>query len=99
MLSVNQLNAQIKLTEIWKAPNIEDYPITVCKSILLENERASRAKAQGKLIEKGVTNLVKESFLNDGVRLWNLAPGSITKSSSIYGVKRAIKEFVTSLPI
>ena len=27
MLSVNQINAQVKLTEMWKAQNIEDYPI------------------------------------------------------------------------
>ena len=27
MLSINQINAQVKLTEMWKAMNIEDYPI------------------------------------------------------------------------
>ena len=27
MLSVNQINAQVKLTEMWKAQNNEDYPI------------------------------------------------------------------------
>ena len=29
MLSVNQLNAQVKLAEIWKAINVEDYPLNV----------------------------------------------------------------------
>ena len=29
LLSVNQLNAKIKLQEVWKAINIEDYPIKI----------------------------------------------------------------------
>ena len=29
LLSVNQLNAKIKLQEIWKVLNIEDYPIKI----------------------------------------------------------------------
>ena len=28
-LSVNQINAQIKLTEIWKYNNIENYPLNI----------------------------------------------------------------------
>ena len=32
MLSVNQLNAQIKLTEIWKAMNDEDHPFRITRS-------------------------------------------------------------------
>ena len=31
MLSINQLNAQIKLMEIWKASNKEDYPLKLNK--------------------------------------------------------------------
>ena len=34
MLSVNQLNAQIKLTEIWKAVNNENHPISVKKKYI-----------------------------------------------------------------
>ena len=62
----------------------------------MQNERASRSKAHGKLIEKGTSKLLKESFLNDGVRLWNMAPVYITKSSSIYIAKKAIEEFASS---
>ena len=29
MLSVNQLNAQVKLLEVWKAMNVEDYPLKI----------------------------------------------------------------------
>ena len=38
MLSVNQLNAQIKLTEMWKAVKKENYPIKVYKKTIVENE-------------------------------------------------------------
>ena len=29
MLSVNQMNAQIKMTEIWKASNVDNYPLKI----------------------------------------------------------------------
>ena len=32
MLSVNEMNAQIKLFEIWKVLNFENYPLKVKKS-------------------------------------------------------------------
>ena len=99
MLSVNQLNAQIKLTEIWKAVNNENHPISVKKSTLIQGERELRSKFDGKLIESGFSNLAKDSFLSDAIRLWNKAPDAITKCSSIYSVKKEIKVFVKTLPI
>ena len=64
-LIFSQLNAQIKLTEIWNSVNNADYH-PVYKTVLLKEERASRTKAQEKLIEKGVSKLIKDSFRNDG---------------------------------
>ena len=32
MISVNQINAQIKLTEMWKASNMKNYPIKLEKN-------------------------------------------------------------------
>ena len=98
MLSVNQLNAQIKLTEIWKAVNSENHPISVNKRTLKDGERVSRSKFDGKLIETGFSNLSKDSYLSDGIRLWNKAPDSIIKCKSIYSVKKTIKAFVKTLP-
>ena len=37
MLSVNQINAQIKLTEMWKASNMKNYPIKLEKKSQLMN--------------------------------------------------------------
>ena len=44
MLSVNQINAQIKQTEIWKAVNNENHPISVKKKYI--NTGQERAKIQ-----------------------------------------------------
>ena len=37
MLSVNQLQAQIKLTEMWKASNVNKYPLNIEKRTLHED--------------------------------------------------------------
>ena len=42
MLSVNQISAQIKLTEIWKAINITNFPIKVTKQTSQEDARITR---------------------------------------------------------
>ena len=46
ILSVNQLNAQVKLLEMWKSQNITDYPLKVGKQETKENKCKTRASAQ-----------------------------------------------------
>ena len=99
MQSVNQLNAQIKITEIWKAVNNENYPISVNKYLLANDERLSRSKMSDKLVVTGHSDLVKSTFKNDAINLWNLCPDSITKCTSIYSAKKAIKCYTKRLPI
>ena len=41
MLSVNQLNAQIKLTEMWKAVNDKDHPFKIVKKSINNEERVT----------------------------------------------------------
>ena len=43
MLSVNQLNAQIKLVEIWKAANVENYPLKITKMQVVPGNTNTRA--------------------------------------------------------
>ena len=42
-LSVNQLNAQIKLVDMWKANNMEKYPTKVQKMDMNETRTTTRA--------------------------------------------------------
>ena len=101
MLSVNQTNAQIKLTELWKAVHNENCPINITKMKDVLPERALRSKLEsGKiLMEAGVSEMSKRTFVNDGIKLWNKCPNEIKNSKSLFSAKREIKKFVANLPI
>ena len=62
MLSVNQLNAQIKITEIWKAYKDEDHPFKIIKTIVKNEERVTRAMTDGSLKCNAVANVTKKHF-------------------------------------
>ena len=62
-------------------------------------ERNTRSVTAGKQIEKGKTELFQATYINDGSKLWNVAADEVTKSSSLWSAKKAIKTFVRTLPI
>ena len=99
LLSVNQMNAQVKLTEIWKSLHMENYPI---RSVQLERNTDgtnTRARSSGQLKESKITHKSEKTFINDAVHIWNLAPTEIKNSTSLYSAKKVIKTFVSTLPI
>ena len=53
MLSVNQLNARIKIQEIWKTQNIKNYPIEIASQTVSEDRTNTRSNHEGRLIEVG----------------------------------------------
>ena len=65
MQSVNQISAQIKLTEIWKAVSQPKYPIKVTKQSTTPNARTTRGVTSGKLMETGSSNQSLNSFLGN----------------------------------
>ena len=79
MLSVNQINAQIKLKEIWKAVNIVECPLKIVKmkDVLPERPLRSKNENESKLLEAGFSELSKKTFMSDRVRLWNKCPSDI----------------------
>ena len=99
MLSANQLNASIKLLEIWKALNVDNYPLKVDKQMSHEARVSTRADTTGKPIEIGKSALVQKTCVSDAIRLWNLAPDTITNCLSQSQVKTEIKKYVRRLPI
>ena len=84
-LSINQIMAQIKLTEIWKAFNNENYPIKVTKmkDVLPERYLRSKVESEKILLEVGVTEISKKTFTNDGIKLWNRCP-SVIKTEHLF---------------
>ena len=88
MMSVNQLNCQIKIQEIWKALNVPDYPIQLAKQSINDIGTATRASTTGRLIESGKSCLSQTTCLNDAIRLRNTLPLSVTKCDTFSQIKR-----------
>ena len=99
MLSVNQLNAQIKLQEMWKALNIVDYPLSIELQTLNSMGVSTRAAVKGRPIEVGLSTLTQKTCVSDAIKLWNVAPLTITGSLSLYQAKKEIRSFVRKLPV
>ena len=99
MLSVNRLNAQIKLTEGWKALNIEGNNLNIAKPKVNQNERGSRSVSQGTLKMTASTVITQNTFINDCKKVWNLSSIDIKNCKSLYTAKKAIKIFVNTLPM
>ena len=97
--SVNQLNARVKLLEIWKARNIVGYPLQISQQSTYNQRVTTRADKKERPIEIGKSALTQRTCISDAIRLWNRAPESVTTSTSEYQAKARIKEFVKTLPI
>ena len=63
MLSVNQLNANVKLVEIWKAKNVEDYPLKIEHQSVNSERTSTRADTQDRPKEIGKTLLAQKLVL------------------------------------
>ena len=63
LLSVNQINARIKLQEIWKILNIEEYPIRIELNNIHDNQVATRAMTKRTPVEQGNTNLLSKTSI------------------------------------
>ena len=99
MLAVNQLNAQIKLTELWKAVNDDDHPFKISRISDDTNRNVTRASANGTLKSMAHSIVTQKTFINDGIKAWNRAPQNIKNCKTFTSAKCAIKEFVQNLPI
>ena len=99
ILSVNQLNAQSKINDIWKATHLDNYPTKVTTLNSIVNSANTRAKASGNLVELGQTTIMQSTFINDATKAWNMVPSSIKTEENQLKAKRLIKEFVKTLPI
>ena len=97
--SVNRLNAQAKLLEVWKALNIEKYPLQLQQQSTNITGVSTRADTTGRLIEVGKSNTSRNSSTSDAIRLWNLAPNTLTGATTLYRVKKEIKLFASQLPL
>ena len=99
MLSVNQLNAQIKLNEMWKANNDEDHTFKIKKVVVTPETRASRSQSSDLIPMLDRSTISASTFISDGIKAWNLAPASVKSSKTYAEVKNNVKKFVKTLPV
>jgi hypothetical protein len=86
MLSVNQTNAQIKLTEMWKMENVEEYPVKGERQTAPENGRETimwyfEEEADAKM------------FDDQGMRKRRITPSTIDYTDTPSAMQQRIRDF------
>ena len=99
LISVNQINAQTKLLDVWKAHQFERHPINYPKRNDSNQEQRTRAAVTNRLVEAVGGKIITSTSINDAAKIWNSAPDDIKNCASIYSVKRCIKAYTATLPI
>ena len=79
MLSINEMQAQIKLLEMWKLKHNDNYPLNLEVVKMTESGRTTRSATN----EKYKLNNTPHTCIGDTTRMWNKAPSSITNAKSI----------------
>ncbi len=98
MLSVNQIAAQIKLTEMWKVSNDPQYPIRMKTRERQENAIETRIVTRGDLTEVGRSTRAKKSFSCDAAKVWNRAPENIRTAKTLKLQKRRSESIASPCP-
>ena len=99
MLSVNQMAAQVKITEMWKAANIQDYPLKIERKEIADEKMTTRSVTRGDLVVRGKTTQMSKSFIGSATRLWYNVPNEVKNAKSLITAKKNIKTFCKTLPI
>ena len=97
-LSINQMSCEIRLIEVWKSLNVESY----CLSGLFEkvsSKHKTRSEENIRLKTGFKSRLRESSFHYPSVQVWNSAPTSVTKAQSESLARKAIRDYVKTLPI
>ena len=99
LLSINQINAQIKLLEVWKSLNINAYPIQWPKRSELMKRKGLKSSNKPEIVIKGHSKIQSQTFINDAALLWNNAPNIIKDCKTLSAAKKQINIFIRTLPI
>ena len=98
-LSLNQMCAEVRLIEVWKSLNLENY----CLEDMFEKADSARINvrnsSRNRLKSSFKSRLRENSFHYPSVRLWNSAPIEVTKAITESAARNAIRKHVLSLPI
>ena len=71
MQSVNQINAQIKLMDVWKSLYSDTHPTRWARRNDSNTERRTRSAGVNQLSEAFGGKILTSTFVNDADKLWN----------------------------
>ena len=83
VLSVNQINAQIKITEVWKAMQDANHPLKIEKVAHDLRSCTTRSVTNGDLKEFGKLIILQSTFLSDASKVWNKCPTNLKECESL----------------
>ena len=91
----------MKLLEVWKGLNFENYPVYLEPNQTTgnENDRALRPSSRRLWNQDARSNAARDSFSRNAAKLWNTAPSTIKSALNLYGAKKEIFKYCKSLPI
>ena len=87
--SVNQINAQIKLLDVWKSLQSEYHPMKWARRNENNLEQRTRAAKTNNLCEAHGGKILYSTFINDAAKLWNNGPLSIKSAKTLTAAKKA----------
>ena len=103
-LSLNQLSAEGRLIELWKAINNPESPLT--KLVKIKQSQVETRAAAKKTVEqypKEGQEMNKKlegcSFRHTSAKVWNSAPKEISEATTLEQVKPLIRKYVEKLPL
>ena len=96
---MNQINAQIKITEVWKSQNIKKYPTQWIKRHDVISRAGLKSSNKLELMIKGTSCLQSQTFYNDAAKVWNGVPNDIKECKTLSAAKKRIRSNIQTLPI
>ena len=98
LLSVNQMNAQAKLLDIWKAIHVSGNPLKVEIRTRPCDAAITLSNNMPFLKEVGISASCNQTVIDDASHIWDKAPECIKMCMSVYMAKKAIKSFIKTFP-
>ena len=98
-LSINQMSSEVRLIEVWKSLNLNNYSLKNLFEKVNNTHHNTRASIKIRLKSGLKSRLRENSFHYPSVKLWNLAPSTICNAQTESQARKAIREFVKSLPV
>ena len=98
-LSINQLASEIRLLEVWKGLNQENYCLNDLFEKAQSNSGNTRSAGLNRLKNVFKSKIRENSFAYPSVQLWNSAPPEITTETRESRARKAIRNYVKTLPV